>query len=1629
MLDFNKIAKLFSILAAMVFLPGNALAGDMSSWDTEVEVEIDNSLNSNNLTDYQVLVSLNTQSIIAGGGMQDDGDDIRFTETRDDDTTLLDYWIESDTIDTSSTRIWVKVGSIPASSVKTIYLYYGNGVASSYEDPDNTFIEYITFKRNQVLSYGGPGQDQDPNDFKVADQGRTLRLQGNTWKAVSTSLTLNSDQALDYSFKSTDNQAEINGIGIDTQTQDISSNRFYKCYGTQNWGAYSSDPVYTGSDEYERLEMVLDDFTGAFSYIFLINDADAVSDTDVYYTDVRVRKYSSPEPEVSLDLPITQIDFTTTAQTIFQKSSSEIMTVQTQNETGSAQDADSDTTIDLSSSSGGGEFSLSADFSSTISSVIISSGSNSASFYYRDSSTGNPTITAAESPSQGWTDAQQSVTVQDLGLGIYKNEVLIDNSGCSSKTDYQVLFILNTQALISDGKMQSDGDDIRILDSDDATPLNFWIQTDTINSTSTRIWVKIPEIPAGEKTIYLYYGDASADSFSNPDGTFVEFMDFQNDGVISYGGTGQDIESNKYDIRDDGRTLRLYGNSWKASATELDLTSNDYKLDYSFKSTKNEPEINGIGLDTQTSSISAGRFYKCYGTQTWGSYAADPVYSGSGAYEDLGMVLDDFSNIFTYLFFTNDADSVNPTEVFYRDVRVRKYSSCEPGVAIVLPVSALNFTTAEQTVLEDRVSSVITVESQDELGSTQEVTSDTVINLGSTSGDGEFSLSSSPFNPVSSVTITSGFSSASFYYRDKQSGTQTITASEDPSQGWSDASQDINITQATVVGIYKRKITIDNSACSEKDNYQVRVGLDTQALISGGKMQPDGDDIRFLDADDITPLSYWIQTDTIDTSDTALWVKVPLIPSGTKDIYLYYGDQTAEALSSGDDTFIEFINFDDDGVVSYGGSSQDVESNKYQIQDDGYTLRIHGNSWKAVNTDLTLDGDKRLDFSFKSTQNEPEINGIGFDTETSGINANWFYKCYGTQNWGANPTVPAYSGSGSYEDLGMVLTDFTGTFSYLVLNNDIDASKNTNVFYRDVRVRKHDTCEPSLTVGEEESTITQLVFTTAPQSIVQNQSSTLMTVESQDAGGNARTVSTDTYVRFESDSLGGMFAPEDDPSGWEEDPEDIFIPEDESSVSFYYLDSEVGEPTITVSEYPSLGWTDAEQQETILPAANIFLVEVSTPQIVGTDFVLTITAMDDEGNVSTGYAGTVDITINYISPDTGSGVLSTTVTSAFVNGIATIQDQSFSDCGTVTITATDQSDPGMTGTSGNVEFFPFDFLVEASGLDAEISSDSGGTHTVSEPFILTVTARDPAGQACPNYKGDTGLSVDYISPSPDQSGALSMEDLGPEDWTDGISQILDLTYDKWGTITITATCEDLETREGTSGEISFSPEDFLVTLSDPPASRTYYYVGEEFSALISSRDYNREVVSNYGGTVAFTGIDLEFVEQEYTFVPDDEGSHRVEDITGIEETSTIMSVSDTVFPGVTGFSDEITLKEGNIQVLSTAGPVGAVSVQAKLFDSEGNVLSEDDSTTFTVGLNEFISDNDSAVSAATSTPAVVSEGVATITISDTESESVEVIPESDPELNPVPGVVRFGTVGGTGVGIEVWREKETTREE
>jgi hypothetical protein len=121
----------------------------------------------------------------------------------------------------------------------------------------------------------------------------------------------------------------------------------------------------------------------------------------------------------------------------------------------------------------------------------------------------------------------QNASINLDSLQIINSTLTYNATLTNDLNDYQVLITIDTASLISQGKLKADCSDIRFLDSDDKTLLNYWIESDC-NTANTKIWVKVPFIPASStKTIYVYYGNSQATSLSNGASTFEFFESFE----------------------------------------------------------------------------------------------------------------------------------------------------------------------------------------------------------------------------------------------------------------------------------------------------------------------------------------------------------------------------------------------------------------------------------------------------------------------------------------------------------------------------------------------------------------------------------------------------------------------------------------------------------------------------------------------------------------------------------------------------------------------------------------------------------------------------------------------------------------------------------------------------------------------------------------------------------------------------------------------------------------------------------------------------------------------------------------------------------------------------------------------
>ncbi|MEM4736487.1 MAG: DUF2341 domain-containing protein [Nitrososphaeria archaeon] len=98
---------------------------------------------------------------------------------------------------------------------------------------------------------------------------------------------------------------------------------------------------------------------------------------------------------------------------------------------------------------------------------------------------------------------------------LYRQKVDITNSSGSNLTDFQVAIVLNTAQLITDGKLQSDCDDIRFVDQKGNMLPHWRIPATLCNTSSTKYLVRTKSIPTNGNTIFVYYGNPTAQNIED----------------------------------------------------------------------------------------------------------------------------------------------------------------------------------------------------------------------------------------------------------------------------------------------------------------------------------------------------------------------------------------------------------------------------------------------------------------------------------------------------------------------------------------------------------------------------------------------------------------------------------------------------------------------------------------------------------------------------------------------------------------------------------------------------------------------------------------------------------------------------------------------------------------------------------------------------------------------------------------------------------------------------------------------------------------------------------------------------------------------------------------------------------
>lgn len=415
-------------------------------------------------TNYQIRVVVHygagTDSgadVYVNGKCRTDFGDIRFTD--DDQVTLLDYWME-EKVDSDYAVFWVEIADDLGSANQKIYIYYGKSDAITTSNLDDTAVFGQDFRTEQSISASKWVTSGSPTISFDSTNGLNM--------TSSDVAHLRSVNAYDFSahkrviseYKQSPNLeygAEV------TICPTITTNNVYF---EVDWIRHTPNANFPDSDYFQKkvngtISLLFSepiDVTAFFKRDLYLKVA--TSNAYVHYVRDGVAKYSNG------------------TETLWSATSNYIY-------------------VHVAAASG-----------NTISVII----KYVAIFKYVD-----------PEPSHGAWGIEETRNWLS-GWGYRKGHVI--NNATGARTNYQALFnvyqgsgVDNGNSVYLNGHNQSTfPNDIRFTDDDGQTLLNYWVED--YNSTWAKVWVKIADdLSSSNQTIYIYYGNPSAESASDVNGT------------------------------------------------------------------------------------------------------------------------------------------------------------------------------------------------------------------------------------------------------------------------------------------------------------------------------------------------------------------------------------------------------------------------------------------------------------------------------------------------------------------------------------------------------------------------------------------------------------------------------------------------------------------------------------------------------------------------------------------------------------------------------------------------------------------------------------------------------------------------------------------------------------------------------------------------------------------------------------------------------------------------------------------------------------------------------------------------------------------------------------------------------
>jgi hypothetical protein len=352
-----------------------------------------------------------------------------------------------------------------------------------------------------------------------------------------------------------------------------------------------------------------------------------------------------------------------------------------------------------------------------------------------------------------------------------------------------------------------------------------------------------------------------------------------------------------------------------------------------------------------------------------------------------------------------------------------------------------------------------------------------------------------------------------------------------------------------------------------------------------------------------------------------------------------------------------------------------------------------------------------------------------------------------------------------------------------------------------------------------------------------------VTITAKDRFGNTATGYTGTVHVTSSDLQAGL-------------PADYtFVAGDNGVHMLMVTLKTAGTQTITATDRSTASITGTQTGIVVNGAAASALqvTDFPSPTTAGVTGAILVTALDAYGNVATGYTGTVHLT----SSD-GQAILQADYTfTAADNGRHALSGTLFT-AGVQSITATDTATSSITGTQSGI-------VVNAAPAASLVATDFPSPATAGVSAPVTVTLLDAYGNVATGYTGTVSFYSSDLQAQLPGDYTFTAADAGVHTFTVAL---------------LTAGTQTLGVYDASNTNLVSEQDGIEV---DPDAAHTVLAVagfpspitaGTQGMFTVTAEDPYGNLIADYAGTVAFFSSDDQAqLPDNYTFTPDDQGSH------------------------------------------------------------------------------------------------------------------------------------------------------------